>query len=204
MQVILDLNRMLLKAKQLQKDKDTLVICIDGGGGAGKSTLARKISQLDHNCTVIQMDDFYKPKVDLALVSADEIGGNWDWRRVQSQVLEPLSLGLPGRYQVYDWDHDRMAEWREVPVGGIAIVEGCYSLRREFSHLSDLKIWVESPRSLRLARGIERDGVQNQHLWTDVWMPAEDRYMMTQDPIALADVVLDGTGDKADICYWPR
>ena len=56
----------------------------------------------------------------------------------------------------------------------------------------DFVVWVECPRGVRLRRGIERDGGALRWKWETVWMPEEDEYVRTQDPIARADVVVDG------------
>jgi hypothetical protein len=42
---------------------------------------------------------------------------------MRRQVLEPLGRDEPARYQRYDWDADRLAEWHEIPVGGTVIIE---------------------------------------------------------------------------------
>lgn len=94
-----------------------------------------------------------------------------------------------------------MGEWRTVPVGHFVIVEGCYSLRKELAPLLDFRIWVESPKSLRLDRGIDRDGETNRHLWEDLWMPAEDRYVEAEQPQDRAELILDGSGAVRDISH---
>ena len=38
------------------------------------------------------------------------------------------------------------------------VIEGVCALHKMFREAYDLRVWVEAPRDLRLARGIERDG----------------------------------------------
>uniref|UniRef100_UPI00406CEA9B uridine kinase family protein n=1 Tax=Paenibacillus sp. FSL H8-0168 TaxID=2921378 RepID=UPI00406CEA9B len=62
------------------------------------------------------------------------------------------------RYQRYDWETDKLSEWHTVPAGGIVIIEGVYSIRKELEDKYDFKVWVDCPRKIRLSRGLERDG----------------------------------------------
>ncbi|NBD22252.1 uridine kinase [Paenibacillus sp. T1] len=188
------------KFLEAPKERNTLIIGIDGGGASGKSTLAQKFQALQDDVTVVHMDDFYH-------VSAyrnqrphqNEIGGNWDWKRLLMQILEPLQRNEEGKYQIYDWDRDSLTDWHSVPVGGIVMIEGCYALREELSSLYDIRIWVDSPREFRLERGVRRDGGGNREMWEKVWLPDEDRYFMVQHPFDSADIIIDGTGHVGDI-----
>ena len=72
-----------------------------------------------------------------------------NWRRVLNQVLEPVAQNKEGHYQRYDWVRDILAEWHTVPVGGIVIIEGVYTMRQEFFEKYDFTIWVECPREIR-------------------------------------------------------
>ncbi|MDQ6713284.1 MAG: hypothetical protein M3Z28_08880 [Candidatus Dormibacteraeota bacterium] len=45
-------------------------------------------------------------------------------------------------------------------------------------------------------RGIERDGEAMRWKWETVWMPEEEEYVRTQDPIGRADVVIDGSDSQ--------
>jgi uridine kinase len=128
-----------------------------------------------------------------------EVGGNWDWERIREQVLTPLSNNMAGKYQEYDWRVDQMTNWHNVPTGGFVIIEGCYSIRKELADFYDLRLWVESPKSLRLDRGIERDGEATRHLWEELWMPGEEHYMKIQEPTNWADLIIDGTGEHGNI-----
>jgi hypothetical protein len=54
-------------------------------------------------------------------------------------------------------------------------------------------VWVEAPYETRLARGVARDGEAARVTWVQHWMPMEDRYIARDDPVACADVVVDGS-----------
>jgi uridine kinase len=179
------------KLRTLPRKQTTLLIGIDGCGGAGKSALAQALAQGDPEVTIVSMDDFFRPSSQ-ARPPGSAIGAEYDWPRLRGQVLEPLRRNEPGRYQRYDWGSDALAEWHTVPVGGVVIVEGIYSTRDELRDAYDYTIWVDSPRALRLQRGLARDGEQARLVWTTRWMPAEDRYVAEQHPEAKADTVVPG------------
>ena len=100
--------------------------------------------------TVVEFDDFYLPlrerKARVARGNT-EIGGDFDWRRLQEQVLAPLSLDNAAAYQRYDWPSDELAEWQSVPVGGIVIIEGNYSTRQELFNFYDFTLWIDAPHA---------------------------------------------------------
>ncbi|NRD76961.1 AAA family ATPase [Bacillus sp. BRMEA1] len=177
------------------KKRQTLIIGIDGCGGSGKSTLANRLKEECENVTVIHMDDFYKPSHHIMKAHPKDkpIGADYDWQRVLTQVLEPLRQNKEGNYQRYDWDLDRLAEWHLAPSGGIVIIEGVYAIRKEMENHCDIKIWVNTPRETRLARGLERDGQAARSIWEDNWMIAEDIYMKEQVPQERVDFIVNGT-----------
>jgi len=182
---------------QLQTAKEhqpTLMVGIDGAGGSGKSTFAQKLSEHLPVVSVIHMDDFYRPSHERVHIPHAErpIGYNFDWERLQQQVLQPLSHGQRSRYQIYDWDTDQVTDWQEVAVDQIIIVEGVAATREEIRSLYNFRIWVECPASVRLARGVERDGEDMRMVWEQQWMPAEEWYRQTHHPEQYADIIVDG------------
>ncbi|MBQ8287649.1 MAG: uridine kinase [Clostridia bacterium] len=172
-----------------------MLIGIDDGGGAGKSTFAEILRKIDpDNITVIHMDDFYKTSKQRA-ASFNEIGWLCDCNRIKTQVLTPLCNEQSAIYQIYDWDLDKLNEWHYISAGGVVIVEGCYSLIDDLFSYYDFKIWIDIPPALRLLRGIERDGEVKRHLWENLWIPAEEYYFKVQQPIKSVDLVVDGSVD---------
>lgn len=103
-------------------------------------------------------------------ITEKPVGADFDWKRLLNQVLEPISQGSEGQYQRYDWETDILAECHTVPVGGIVVVEGVYSIRQELENKYDIKIWIDCPREIRLSRGIKRDGADAREMWEDNWI----------------------------------
>jgi uridine kinase len=157
----------------------TALVAVDGFGGAGKSHFAARLAATDPRLSVVHTDDF---------ASWDE---GLDWERLRHQVIDPILADQPARYQRYDWDEQRLAEWHEIPPGGVMVVEGVSCSRLSLADAYDLAVWVHAPRELCLARGLERDGQAALGLWQK-WMADEDDYVDREGPERRAAVVVDG------------
>ena len=169
----------------------TRLVLVDGLGGAGKSVLAAALAG-KLGAPVVCGDDFYRPSAQRRREVAEGIGASFDWRRLERQVLAPLSRGEGARYQQYDWDEDRLGDWISLRGPETVVVEGVYLLRAELRRYTSVSIWVDTPRDVRLTRGIERDGEAARSRWTEEWMPAEDAYVSAMRPEASATLVVDG------------
>ena len=165
------------------------VICLDGPAGSGKTTAAAAIAAAaGPGCTVLHLDDLYE--------GWSGLEGSL-WPRLSAQVLEPLRRGRPGRYQRYDWSTGAFAEWVDVPVPELLVVEGCGSARRAADPVAVLRVWVEAPADVRLERGLARDGVDAREHWV-TWMADEAQHFARERTRDRADVHLDGFGAVAD------
>ena len=178
----------------------TMLIAVDGGGGAGKSTFAASLctalTATGASATVVHMDDFFRPD-DKARPPAQNgfVDGEMDWERLREQVIAPLKAGHDARYQRFDWPTRTQQEWHAVPVGGSVIVEGIGVLRRELAACYDFRVWVRCPRQLRLERGVARDGEQARERWERQWLPADESFVRLHHPEEAADLVVDGSGE---------
>ena len=160
---------------------DTRIVAIDGPGAAGKSSLAAFLARR-LGAEIVHTDDF----------------ASWDdpidwWPRLLEQVLEPLAAGRRARFTPTSWDGLPRADIVVEPAE-LVILEGVTSSRAAFRPFLAYSIWVETPRELRLARGLERDGESMRAQW-EAWMALEDRYIAEERPSERADLVLPGDLD---------
>jgi uridine kinase len=168
------------------------IVGIDGGGGAGKSTLARQLQRSAEGVQVVEMDDFYRPEPANSERS-DEPCWFFDWRRLRDEVFRPLATGETARFRPHDWENGGLCdETIRVEPGGVVIVEGISTLRRELREWVDFGVWVEAPKALRLERGLERDGASARQTWERYWMPEEERYFEAHQPRRYADIEVQG------------
>jgi len=171
-----------------------LIAGIDGAGGAGKSTLARGISEaFVERVSIIRCDDFYRPltAAQYSRLNPQQAYENYfDWRRLRDEALIPLREGKLARYQRYDWSTDAPAEWIEIEPRELVLVEGVFSMRPELRPLLEVAIFIETPRDERMRRMLAR--AQDNTSWMDRWMAAEDWYLEHVAPHRHADLVIEG------------
>jgi uridine kinase len=160
----------------------TRLVCIDGPAGSGKTTFAAALAAaLGGDVAVVHMDDVY---------AGWTLDGAGD--RLIDGVLRPLAEGRPGSYHRYDWLAGRFDDVpTPVPVPDVLVVEGCGSCPRTVDAWTTLRIWVEAPAPLRLARGLARDGAALEPEWR-AWQQAEQVEFAREDTRARADIRADG------------
>jgi uridine kinase len=157
------------------------LVVIDGPAGSGKTTLAAALAAaLGTGGAVV------------ATVHLDDLYEGWSgldgvWQRLAAWVLDPLSRGEPGRYRRYDWDLGAWAQWHDLPVPDVLVVEGCGAAPRDVDPLAVLRVWIEAPRAARLERGIARDGVELRDRWLE-WMAGEAAHFARERTRERADV----------------
>lgn len=167
----------LERIASLRVAQSLVLVGVGGHGGAGKTTLARQID----GAQVVATDEFWN-------------GDSFDLSRVLTEVVEPLARGDEVRYRAFSWPDQALEDGeRVVRPEGVVVIEGVCALHQMFRDEYDLRVWVEAPRDVRLARGIARDGEASRSTWEDVWMPREDAYVARDSPRAAADLVVDGS-----------
>lgn len=167
----------------------TRLVCIDGPAGSGKTTLAAAVVEAarEHGSVdLVHMDDLFEGwgGLDDALV------------RLARDIVEPLRSGSPGHYRRYDWVAARFAEAHVVEPVDVLVLEGVGSGGSAYDDAITTLVWVEAPRDLRLARGLERDGEALREEWL-AWMADEEALHAREQTRARADVLVDGTGATA-------
>jgi uridine kinase len=171
----------------------TKLVCIEGLGGAGKSTLAEAVSAaLPGEVFVVHGDDFYGPEERDWRSWSPRQGYEryFDHRRTASQLLRPLRSGSAGRFQRYNWPSNSLDDWIDVQPNGLVVVEGVYLLRRELRAYWDFAVYVDTPRELRQSR-LQARG-ENDESWISQWTAAEDYYERVERPAEGADLVVNG------------
>lgn len=162
----------------------TRLVCIDGPAGSGKTTLAAALLDRVDDAVVVHMDDVYRGwETDFAEVH----------ERLRTQLVQPLRLGSPARYQRYDWDAGRFDEWIEVPVPRVLLLEGVGSGAAALDPVMSMLVWIEADRAERIRRGVDRDGADVLPHWL-AWMEHEAIEHDRQRTRERADLRLRGDG----------
>ncbi len=158
------------------------LVAVDGPAGSGKSTFAGRLAAALTDATVVHVDDLLEGWADLPHF----------WSRVEEWLLEPLRAGSPGRYRPYDWIAGGFAdEWVAVPAAGVLLVEGVSSARAAIRPELTDSVFITAPRSLRLDRGLARDGAALRPEW-ERWMAAEDAHFAADRTESAVRLVVDG------------
>lgn len=158
----------------------SVVVAVDGRSGAGKTTLADRLSSV-LSCPVIHMDDIY-PGWDGLTEAVDTLADD---------VLQPIAENRPAQHRLWNWNTGEYDGWADVPAESLMIVEGCGSGSRACAPYLSLIVWVEAPRELRKARGIARDGETFRPYW-DRWAEQEDSLFALEHTPERADVHIYG------------
>lgn len=154
------------------------VVLIDGGSGAGKTTLARAlVDAWPGEVTLVRLDDIY-PGWD-GLDSASE--------HVLEHVLDPLRPS----WRRWDWVSNAPAEWHEIDGTLPLVVEGSGSLSRANRKRATLGVWIELDAVSRRRRALDRDGDAYRSHW-ERWADQERRFAEREEPWRVADVILTG------------
>ena len=158
------------------------LVCVDGPAGSGKTTVAGRLAAaLGTDAVLVHFDDLY---AGWTLTGASS--------RLRAGVLRPLAEGRPGSYHRFDWSTRWfLPEATVVPVPVVLLVEGTGSSPRSLDPWTTLRVWVQAPPDLRLARGLARDGAHLAPEWRR-WQSTEAAEFAREDTRARADLRLDG------------
>jgi uridine kinase len=155
------------------------VVAVDGPSGAGKTSLADRLSVCVDDAAAVHLDDFYPGWGGLEAAVP----------RLVAWVLQPVSVGRPARWRRYDWASGRYAEWHEVPDCDVLVVDGVGSGARACARYLDLLLWVETTEHERYRRAMARDGVGYRPHWRR-WAAAERKHHAREGTRERADVRL--------------
>jgi uridine kinase len=144
----------------------SFVIGIAGGTGAGKTTVARLVTEnVGDSVTRIPIDNYYE---DLSHLDFEERKNRnydhpsafeWDLLREQmSALLEGRSVEMPQ----YDFaQHNRKPERKTVEPTDVIILEGILVLHDDvLNEMMDLRLYVETDADVRILRRIQRDVIE--------------------------------------------
>jgi uridine kinase len=172
---------------------NTRLVCVDGPAGGGKTTFAGRLAAaVGPDAVVVHLDDLYAGWTLTGAVA-----------RLAAGVLRPVAEGRAGAFHPYDWAHNRFSPaTTPVPPAPVLVVEGCGSSPRSLDPWTSLRVWVEAPAGLRVARGLARDGAALESHWRR-WQATEAAEFAREGTRARADVRVDGAASCPGTGYAP-
>ncbi|WP_406544671.1 AAA family ATPase [Pseudobutyrivibrio sp.] len=199
---------MLEKIKEKLTDGKTVIVGIDGLGGAGKSSISEEIyeelSGENISIEVLHIDDFIHPKN----IRYNDNYAEWEcyynlqWRYdyLLENVINPIKKNgkFTGLIELYDKDEDRYEKKSvDIKEGSVVLIEGIFLQREELSQVFDYMIYIDVPESERLKRVLKRDGYIGtvddiKEKYENRYFPAERHYVNMYSPSKVADYVVKG------------
>ncbi len=160
------------------------IVGVDGRGGAGKSTLVRRLTARVPSSAAVHTDD-------LAWHHAF-----FDWADLLAEhVLEPLRRGEPVDHRPAAWAARDRPGSIVVPAGlDVVWIEGTGVIRDRLLPLLDATVWIQVDAADAQRRLLDRDGdspEQRRHV--EEWDREERPFLRQQRPWARATVVLAGS-----------
>ncbi len=166
-----ELISLLCEWEKLNEHK---IIAIDGRCAAGKTTLAKILSE-NVNCDIIHIDDFFLPVTKRTEERMARSGGNIDFERLISEVLTPIKNGEHYVYSKYNCQNGSFSAGQSVNPQIITVVEGSYSCHPCVFPFYDLHIFLDIDGSTQKERVLRRNK-DNADAFFSKWIPMEEKY----------------------------
>lgn len=168
-------KKLVYKIEELIKEKEKVVIAIEGNCGSGKTTLANYLQEL-FSANLIQVDDFFLPLELRTKERLNEIGGNVHYERFMQEVIIPILHNEKVRYRKFDCHKMDYVAYKELEDVPLTIIEGTYSMRKEFQVAYDYKILMNCDYDIQLSRILKRSNEAVLQMFVDKWIPLENYY----------------------------
>jgi uridine kinase len=184
--------------------KRPILVELDGGSGAGKSTIASMLEQrLDS--VVVQSDDFYSANIpdwewDLRSIP-ERVRDVLNWHRLRTEAIEPLLAGNVARWHPFDFEaglrsdgtYGTSKEYVEKKPAPVIILEGAYSSNPVLSTPIDLKVLIDVPVFERHQRlDTREEDKQFLQRWHILWDAVEEYYFLEVMPKSSFDLIVSG------------
>lgn len=135
------------------------IICVAGGSGSGKSTFVEGFT----DAVILHLDSFYKDVNELT----PEPDGSYNFDNPATldldackKAAEDLSEGKDVQIPVYDYVSMKRTGEETVSapkMGQVVVIEGLFALYPPLNELGTLRIFLETPIEILIARRVKRD-----------------------------------------------
>ncbi|MDR1066609.1 MAG: hypothetical protein LBL35_04135 [Clostridiales bacterium] len=167
-----------------------VIMAIDGNCGAGKTTLALLLKDIYDDCDALHMDDFFlRPELKTRERLAKP-GGNVDYERFKSEVLDPLVSGSAFSYRPYDCGAQKLSAPVAFEPKRLNVVEGSYSMHPSLAGAYDFSVFLKISADKRKERILQRDGAEKLDRFINEWIPLENLYFEGTRTEARCDMVI--------------
>lgn len=180
---------LMRKILEIQKEKGSVSVGIDGRCASGKTTMAEEI-HARLGGTLIHMDDFFLRPEQRTEERYAEPGGNVDRERFLTEVLRPLKEKKDFTYRPFDCRTMRLSDPVFVKSNDLVIVEGSYCLHPSLRDFYDWKVFLDIDETTQMKR-IEKRNPDKVQDFKNKWIPYEEKYFNAFHVRENCDVVLN-------------
>ena len=167
-------NVLIKKIEELLSKKECVILAIDGFCTAGKTTLANDLKkELDAN--VFHADDYFLRPSQKTEGRLREIGGNFDYERFKSEIVDSLPSGEKFCYCPYNCKTGELLKPVWVQPKRLIIIEGSYCLHPYLGEYYDIAVFMDVSPDLQRERVLQRDKSLHQRFFEE-WIPKEQAY----------------------------
>ena len=171
-----------------------LLILIDGKGGCGKSSFAKKLADV-LNANVVAVDDVGW--------WADPI--QWDGEMTDG-IITPWLNGENISYRPSGWVKKGREGSIDVDSGRALIIEGNGACRKTLRKFASYSVWVDTEPDIARERGLQRDIANGENGGTiesitefwDFWDSIYDPFFLEEESWKHVDIILSGFHSDAD------
>lgn len=189
-----------IKLLKTKKHKPVL-IAIDGGSGAGKSTFAAAIVD-ELGAVLIPIDDFFSGHIPDAkwgdFTIEEKLNKVFDWQSLRNSVLAPLLNSKPAKWHPIDFEcgirsdgtYKLKSEYTARNPAKIILLEGAYSFGPKLADLVDISILVDVEIKKRHSRLAAREPKEFLDKWHQRWDEVEKYYFSKIRPKNSYDLIV--------------
>ena len=160
---------------RLCREKERVVVAIEGGSASGKSTLAEMLSEI-YDCSLLHMDDFFLRPEQRTPERFAEIGGNVDRERFIEEVLSSLTKKETVTYRPFLCSKQVLGDPITIVPGRLTVIEGAYSTHPELGRYYDLGVFLDIAPEYQKERILKRNTPAFAKRFFEEWIPLENRY----------------------------
>lgn len=169
----------------LLKTRETVRVALDGRCASGKTTAAALIARV-YGAQLFHMDDFFLPFERKTPERLAQPGGNVDYERFQTDVLDHLDEAAFS-YHPFDCQIGDLGEEVRTEKRRVQLVEGVYCLHPALNARYDLRVFLSVNPDLQRERIAARNPDKLDRFINE-WIPLEEHYFKVFDIASTCDI----------------
>lgn len=180
----------LLQNASYTENKHPIIIAIDGMSGSGKTTLGEFLHEHFSDSNLFHMDHYFLQPHQRTEDRLSEIGGNVDFERFKSEILDHLTEQAGLTYRIYNCQSQNLGPKIFIPWKPLVIIEGAYSHHPYFGDPYSLRVFCNINIEQQIERIKKRNGTVMLERFLNEWIPKENLYFQTFHIKEKADLLL--------------